>query len=258
MAAAPRKRFGQHFLHDPGVIERIVAAIAPAPGERLVEIGPGQGALTRRLLEAAGRLDVIEIDRDLAAALRARADWPGELVVHEADVLRFDFRDLAGGRPLRIVGNLPYNISTPLLFHLLAQREAVRDMHFMLQREVVDRMIAGPGGGDYGRLSVMLQASCEATALFGVAPGAFRPRPAVESTVVRLVPRAESLVPPGRESAFAALVRDAFSARRKTLRNSLRPHLSARQIEAAGVDPGARPETLPVQAFVALAAQQGD
>ena len=258
MAAPPRKRFGQHFLHDPGVIERIVAAIAPAAGERLVEIGPGQGALTRPLLAATGHLDVIEIDRDLAAALRDRDDWPGELAVHEADVLRFDFRRLAGGQPLRIVGNLPYNISTPLLFHLLAQREAVRDMHFMLQREVVERMVAGPGGGDYGRLSVMLQASCEATALFGVAPGAFRPRPAVESTVVRLAPRAESLVPRGRESAFAALVRDAFSARRKTLRNSLRAHLSPAQIEAAGVDPGARPETLPVQAFVALAAQQGD
>lgn len=258
MNTRPRKRFGQHFLHDRRVIERIVAAIAPAPGERIVEIGPGEGALTESLLAAAGRLDVVEIDRDLAAALRARNDWPGVLVVYAADVLRFDFRALAVDGPLRIVGNLPYNISTPLLFRLLAQRDALHDMHFMLQREVVDRIVAAPGGGDYGRLSVMLQAHCEATALFRVSPGAFRPPPAVESTVVRLVPRAQPAVPPELETAFGAIVRDAFSTRRKTLRNSLRARLSAAAIEAAGVDPGARPETLPVSAFAALAAQQPD
>ena len=257
MNTRPRKRFGQHFLHDRRVIERIVAAVAPAPGDRMVEVGPGEGALTGPLLAAAGRLEVIEIDRDLAAALRARDDWPGELVVHAADVLRFDFRALADDGRLRIVGNLPYNISTPLLFHLLEQRDAVADMHFMLQREVVDRMVAGPGGRDYGRLSVMLQATCEASSLFRVAPGAFRPPPAVESAVVRLVPRARPAVPPELEPAFAAIVRDAFAARRKTLRNGLRGRLSAAAIEAAGVDPGARPETLSVSAFAALASQQG-
>ena len=258
MTPPVRKRFGQHFLHDRQVIERIVAAVAPRPGERLVEIGPGRGALTGPLLAAAGRLDAVEIDRDLAADLRARGDWPGELVVHEADVLRFDFAALAADGPLRLVGNLPYNISTPLLFRLLAQRAALRDMHFMLQREVVDRIVAAPGGGAYGRLSVMLQAHCAASALFRIGPGAFRPPPAVESAVVRLVPHARPAVPPELEPAFAGIVRAAFGARRKTLRNGLRGRLSAQRIEAAGVDPGARPETLPVSAFVALAAQSTD
>ncbi len=257
MSPAPRKRFGQHFLHDRQVIERIVEAIAPAPGDRLVEIGPGEGVLTERLLARTQRLDVIEIDRDLAAALRDRDDRPGRLHVHEGDVLRFDFRGLATDGPLRIAGNLPYNISTPLLFHLLAQHEVIRDMHFMLQREVVDRIVAAPGDGNYGRLSVMLQAHCAATSLFRVGSGAFRPPPAVDSAVVRLVPHERPLVPPELQAAFADIVRAAFSARRKTLRNGLRQLLSPERIAAAGVDPGARPQTLPVEAFVALAARQG-
>lgn len=256
MSPAPRKRFGQHFLHDRRVIDRIIEAIAPAPGERLVEIGPGEGALTERLLAVADRLDVIEIDRDLAAVLRDRNEWAGRLTVHEGDVLRFDFGALAADGPLRVAGNLPYNISTPLLFRLLAQREAIRDMHFMLQREVVDRIVAAPGDADYGRLTVMLQAHCEATPLFRVGPGAFRPPPAVESAVVRLVPRERPLVAADLQPAFAEIVQAAFSARRKTLRNGLRNLLPPERIAAAGVDPGARPQTLAVEAFVALAAQR--
>ena len=249
----PRKRFGQHFLHERRTVERILAAVAPRPGEHLVEIGPGEGALTRPLLAAAGALDAIEVDRDLAAALRARTDWPGRLQVHEADALAFDFAALAGHDRLRLVGNLPYNISTPLLFHLLAQRAAIRDMHFMLQREVVDRLAAAPGSRTYGRLSVMVQAFCETTALFRVAPGAFRPPPAVESAVVRLAPRLEAAVEPALEDRFAALVRAAFASRRKTLRNSLRALLTPEAIASAGIDPGTRPERLRVADFAALA-----
>lgn len=248
-----RKRFGQHFLHERHTVERIVAAVAPQPRERIVEIGPGEGALTGALLAAAGGVDVVEIDRDLAAALTARAEWAERLTVHEADALQFDFAALGGDAPLRLVGNLPYNISTPLLFHLLAQRHAVRDMHFMLQREVVDRLAAAPGSRTYGRLSVMAQAYCRVTPLFRVAPGAFRPPPAVDSAVVRLVPHADGPVPPAAQARFAELVRAAFGARRKTLRNTLRAQLSAAAIEAAGVDPGLRPEQLTVADFVALA-----
>jgi len=256
MNHAPRKRFGQHFLHDREVVRRIVEAVAPAADDRVVEIGPGEGVLTGPLLEAAGALDVVEIDRDLARGLRERGDWFGRVTVHEIDALRFDFRPLAVERPLRIVGNLPYNISTPLLFHLLDQRECIRDMHFMLQREVVERIVAAPGSGTYGRLSVMIQAHCEAQSLFRVAAGAFRPPPQVESAVVRLRPRAEPIVPADRETAFAAIVHDAFSARRKTLRNALRKRLASAQIEAAGIDPGARAEALSVAEFAALAAQR--
>ncbi len=251
MNSRPRKRFGQHFLHERATIERIVAAVAPRTDERLVEIGPGEGALTWPLLAATDKLDAVEVDRDLAAALRA-ADHDG-LTVHEGDVLTFDFAALAGGDRLRLVGNLPYNISTPLLFHLLAQRDAIADMHFMLQREVVDRLAAGPGSKTYGRLSVMVQAHCTVEPLFRIAPGAFRPPPAVESAVVRLRPLGTPAVAPAHEAAFATLVRQAFGARRKTLRNTLRPQLSAEAIAAAGIDPGARPETLSVADFVALA-----
>lgn len=253
----PRKRFGQHFLHERATVARIVAALAPRPGERIVEIGPGEGALTGSLLAAAGRLEVVELDRDLAAALRARADWPGELVVHEGDALVFDFAALAGTGRLRLVGNLPYNISTPLLFHLLAQRAAIADMHFMLQREVVDRLAAAPGTKAYGRLTVMVAAYCTAEPLFRVGPGAFRPPPAVESALVRLTPRAEPAVPPEHAARFAELVRLAFGARRKTLRNALRGRIDAPAIEAAGIDPGARADSLPVTAFARLAALVG-
>jgi len=254
VAHNPRKRFGQHFLHDRGTVERIVAAVAPARGETIVEIGPGEGVLTGPLLAAAGHLHVVEVDRDLAAALRERVDWSDTLCVHEADALRFDFTALAPANGcLRVVGNLPYNISTPLLFHLLEQRAAIADMHFMLQREVVDRMAAEPGSGVYGRLSVMIQAWCGVTRLFRVAPGAFRPPPAVESAVVRLVPRARPLVDAADAARFGEIVRRAFSVRRKTLRNGLRNYMDADTIAAAGIDPGTRPERLGVEDFAHLA-----
>lgn len=246
----PRRRFGQHFLHDTGVVERIVRAIAPKPGEHLVEIGPGEGVLTRPLLNAAGKLDVVELDRDLAAAL-VRMNLPG-LTVHQGDALRFDFRALAGGGKLRLAGNLPYNISTPLIFHLLDMSECIADMHFMLQREVVVRMVAGPGGGDYGRLSVMVQYRCRVERLFNVPAGAFRPPPKVESAVVRMTPLERPPVDVGEEGVFAEVVAAAFGQRRKTLRNALKALLDARAIEAAGVEPGARAETLALEQFAAL------
>ncbi len=253
MSHQPRKRFGQHFLHDPGVIRRIVAAIAPRPGDHLVEIGPGEGAITFELLRAAGRMDAVELDRDLVGPLRERSRGIGELVVHGADALRFDFCSLAaGGERLRLVGNLPYNVSTPLLFHLLDQSRCIRDMHFMLQKEVVERMAAEPGGRDYGRLSVMLQARCEVVPLFTIGPGAFRPPPKVDSAVVRLVPLAQ-LPDIADQAVFARLVAAAFAQRRKTLRNGLKGLLTAEAIAALGVDPGARAEQLPLDDFVRLA-----
>ena len=249
----PRKRFGQHFLHDRDVLQRIVAAIHPQPGERLVEIGPGLGALTVPLLAAAGELDVVELDRDLLEPLRARCAGLGMLRIHHADALTFDFAALRGdGPPLRVTGNLPYNISTPLLFHLLAQAGHLRDLHFMLQKDVVERMAADPGTKDYGRLSVMLQYRCRVEPLFTVGPGAFRPPPKVWSSVVRLVPRETFAVTIRDENRFAEIVRWAFAQRRKTLRNALRDVLDVAQIEAAGVDPGARPETLSLEASAAL------
>jgi 16S rRNA (adenine1518-N6/adenine1519-N6)-dimethyltransferase len=250
-----RKRFGQHFLHDPGVLRRIVAAIDPQPGERLVEIGPGRGALTLPLLERCRRLEVIEIDRDLVPLLRERAAGVGELVVHEADVLAVDFVALHGsGRRLRICGNLPYNISTPLLFHLLASRAVIADMHFMLQKEVVDRIVAPPGNKTYGRLTVMIAAACTASALFRVGRGAFQPPPAVDSALLRLVPHAADPFPLPDPGRFARVVAAAFSMRRKTLRNSLRGLVDSAQFAAAGVDADRRPETLQPAEFARLAA----
>jgi len=251
----PRKRFGQNFLHDPGIIGRIVTAIRPLPDEHLVEIGPGQGAITLPLLEAAGRLTVIELDRDLIQPLQNRCRTAGELTVHNTDALRFDFCGLAGDSALRIVGNLPYNISTPLLFHLLGQRGCIQDMHFMLQKEVVERMAAGPGSGQYGRLSVMLQYRCRVSPLFSIGPDAFTPPPKVESAFVRLEPFAQPPVNVTDEAVFATVVRQAFAQRRKTLRNALRGLLDAEEISAAGIDPGLRAETLGLEAFAALADQ---
>ncbi|MFW5909211.1 MAG: 16S rRNA (adenine(1518)-N(6)/adenine(1519)-N(6))-dimethyltransferase RsmA [Thiohalospira sp.] len=250
----PRKRFGQNFLHDPNIIQRIVDAVAPRPDEALVEIGPGEGALTEPLLAAAGRLTAVELDRDLAAALRVR--FGEALTVVEADATRVDLDALVperGETPLRLVGNLPYNVSTPLLFHLLGQRHAVRDMHFMLQREVVERMGARPGSRQYGRLSVMVQYHCAVTPLFRVPAGAFRPAPKVESMVVRLVPHTEPPVAVADEARLAAVVTRAFGARRKTLANALKGELDAEAIRAAGIDPGARAETLDLAAFARLA-----
>jgi 16S rRNA (adenine1518-N6/adenine1519-N6)-dimethyltransferase len=238
----PRRRFGQHFLHDPGVLRRIVAAIDPAPADRIVEIGPGEGALTRPLLESGARLTAIEIDRDLAAGLTGE-----KLDVHCGDALEFDFSALPAG--FRLVGNLPYNISTPLLFHLARHARHARDLHFMLQREVVERMVAEPSTPDYGRLSVMLQVRFRMTKLFVVAPGAFRPAPKVDSAVVRLVPITEPLG--CDESRFEDVVRKAFSARRKTLRNAL--GLAAVDFAELGIDPQLRPENLSPADYVRIA-----
>ncbi len=249
----PKRRYGQHFLTDRRVVERLVAAIAPAAGQPMVEIGPGRGALTRPLLEILGSLDVVEIDRGLAETLAAFLGPLGELRIHQGDALRFDFARLAppGGR-VRIVGNLPYNISTPLLFHLLGQSDAIEDMVFMLQKEVAERIVAAPGHRDYGRLSVMLQYRCAATELFDVAPQAFRPEPRVQSTVIRLVPRFPE-TPVADYALFERLVRQAFGRRRKTLRNALRGWLDEEAFRRAGIDPLRRPETLSVAEFVGLA-----
>jgi len=250
----PRKRFGQHFLHDPAVIERIAAAIAPASGQALVEIGPGRGALTRRLLAAdCGSLDAIEIDRDLAALLDDELGGDSRFCLHSADALRMDFAALARqrGQPLRVVGNLPYNISTPLLFHLLENVRDIRDLHVMLQREVIARMAAKPGDAAYGRLTVMLSPWVEVERLFDVGPGAFQPPPRVWSAVARLTVRAEPAFPVS--PAFAAVVAAAFAHRRKTLRNALRGLATAEHIASCGVDPSSRPETVSPALFNAIA-----
>lgn len=247
-----RKRFGQHFLHDPGVIQRLLIAIAPQPGQRLVEIGPGLGILTVPLLAAVGELDAIELDRDLVTHLQATLADQG-LRVYAADALMFDFAGLRNDyRQLRVVGNLPYNISTPLLFRLLDQAEHIIDMHFMLQKEVVDRLVALPGSSDYGRLSVMIQTACRVERLFEVGSGAFRPPPRVDSAVVRLSPYARPPIMLRDPAHFARLVAKAFGQRRKTLRNSLRDLVGEAAIIDTGIDPGARPETLSPAAFAAL------
>jgi 16S rRNA (adenine1518-N6/adenine1519-N6)-dimethyltransferase len=249
-----RKRFGQHFLHDPAVIARIVAAIELKPGDAAVEIGPGQGALTGPLLDAAGALHAIEIDRDLAALLRTRyAQRPG-FVLQEADALTVDWRALAQNYTtrLRLIGNLPYNISTPLLFQLLDASSVIRDMHFMLQKEVVDRIVAAPGSAAYGRLTVMLAPRVAAARVLDVGAGAFRPVPKVSSSVVRMT-AIESPPHWAMGALYGQIVLAAFGQRRKTLRNSLKRYLTAPQIAAAGIDPGARAETLFPAQFGALA-----
>jgi 16S rRNA (adenine1518-N6/adenine1519-N6)-dimethyltransferase len=250
-----RKRFGQHFLHDRGVIRRIIDSVSPVPGDRVVEIGPGRGALTWDLLQRAQTLDVIEIDRDLAQALKSDARASQGLNVHVADALHTDFRRFRGdGPPLRIVGNLPYNISTPLLFRLLAQHEAIADMHFMLQKEVVDRMTAEPSNKTYGRLTVMLAAVAEVEKLFDVGPGAFQPRPKVWSAIVRLRPTLTPRFDIGAEGVLRMLVTAAFSHRRKILSNGLKGFLSPQEIEACGIDSQLRPEALTPAQFGLLAA----
>ncbi|HUL68349.1 MAG TPA: 16S rRNA (adenine(1518)-N(6)/adenine(1519)-N(6))-dimethyltransferase RsmA [Burkholderiaceae bacterium] len=251
-----RKRFSQNFLHDTHYIARIVAAIAPKRGDNIVEIGPGLGALTGELVAAAGHIRCVEIDRDLAARLRERFA-PDEITVIEGDALALDWNALghARGGALRIVGNLPYHISTPLLFALVPAAALVEDQHFMLQREVVDRMVAAPGGRDYGRLSVTLQLRYRMAKLFDVPAGAFAPAPKVVSSVVRMQPRAHAELPQIEFGSIERVVAAAFGQRRKTLRNALAPLLDESAIRAAGVDPGARAETLPVASFVALASR---
>jgi len=249
----PRKRFGQNFLEDASVVERIVAAIAPRAGDRMVEIGPGLGALTRALLERSDALDVVELDRDLAAGLPARLGHPAGLTVHQADVLSFDFAALAGEQKLRVVGNLPYNISTPLLFHLFDQADAIANMHFMLQKEVVDRITASPGGRDWGRLGVMCAARARAECLFTVPPEAFRPAPKVDSAVVRIVPRTMSESERDELKALETVVRAAFAQRRKTLRNNLKGLIDGALLQQLGIDPARRAETLSLAEFRTLA-----
>ena len=254
MTHIPRKRFGQNFLHDPRVIDDIVAAIAPQPDQDLIEIGPGQGAITLPLLKRCGRLQAIELDRDLLAPLARAAAPVGELLIHNRDALRTDFCALrSSGHRLRVVGNLPYNISTPLLFHLLGQADCIEDMHFMLQKEVVERMAATAGGEHYGRLSVMLQYRCKVAPLFSIGPGAFRPPPKVESAFVRLLPYRVLPVPVHDEDVFARIVQLAFGQRRKTLRNTLRGVLDDTDFAALGIDPQVRAEQLDLAQFARLA-----
>jgi len=252
MKHIPRKRFGQHFLSDGGIIDAIVREIAPRPGDPMVEIGPGLAALTQPLVERLGRLTVIELDRDLAARLRNH----GQLQVIESDVLKVDFaalaQELAPGQPaaLRVVGNLPYNISTPILFHLLGHARYIADQHFMLQKEVIDRMVAAPATADYGRLSVMLQWRYEMENVLFVPPESFDPPPRVDSAVVRMVPRAEPA--PVQPPLLEELVQMAFSQRRKLLRHTLGKWLEARGFDGS-FDTQRRAEEVPVEEYVALA-----
>ncbi|SDI29672.1 16S rRNA (adenine(1518)-N(6)/adenine(1519)-N(6))-dimethyltransferase RsmA [Pseudomonas panipatensis] len=249
-----RKRFGQNFLHDAGVIHRILRAIAPKEGQHLLEIGPGQGALTEGLVDSGAQLDVIELDLDLIPQLNWRFGLKPNFRLHQGDALKFDFSTLpSAGEKLRVVGNLPYNISTPLIFHLLEHANIIQDMHFMLQKEVVERLAAEPGGGDWGRLSIMVQYFCRVDYLFTVGPGAFNPPPKVESAIVRLVPHTELPYPAKDHRLLERVVREAFNQRRKTLRNTLKALMSSEDIEAVGVDPTRRPEQLDVEDFVRLA-----
>ena len=253
-----RKRFGQHFLCDGGIIDAIVDAIAPQPGDAMVEIGPGLGAMTAPLIERLGHLHVVEIDRDLIARLHERYT-AAQLTVHEGDALKFDFGSLcasqdAGAPPsLRIVGNLPYNISTPILFHLAGFADKVKDMTFMLQKEVVMRMVAEPGTEEYGRLSVMLQYRFRMGRLFDVPPGAFRPAPKVMSSIVRLAPLPADQLGAKDEALFGRIVTAAFGQRRKTLRNTLREFIDEAGLAELGIDAGLRGERLSVAQYVAIA-----
>lgn len=244
-----RRRFGQNFLVDGGIISAIVAAIDPQAGDRVVEIGPGLGALTDPLLARVGRLQAVEIDRDLIARLKKR--YPEGLAIHEGDALAFDFSTL--GENLRLVGNLPYNISTPLLFHLAGYADRVRDMHFMLQKEVVERMVATPGDGDFGRLSVMLQYRFHLEWLLEVPPESFDPAPQVDSAVVRLIPRGPGELAARDAGRLGQVVAAAFSQRRKMLRNTLKGLLDEPGFAELGVDPGLRGERLDVATFVRIA-----
>ncbi len=251
-----RKRFGQNFLHDNRVIDNIIGHIKPQQGQRVVEIGPGMGALTEQLLLATGgELDVIELDKDLVPILRTKFfNYPG-FIIHQGDALKFSLATLArnDGEKMRVVGNLPYNISTPLVFHLLRFAPLISDMHVMLQKEVVERMAAGVGDTAYGRLGIMVQYHCRVTPLFIVPPDAFTPRPKVDSAIVRLVPHTEKPIKVNDEKMLENVVRSAFSQRRKTVRNALSGFIDAKQIESLGIDPRLRPENLALKDFALVA-----
>jgi 16S rRNA (adenine1518-N6/adenine1519-N6)-dimethyltransferase len=252
MNHAPRKRFGQNFLRDDTVVHRIVMAVNPAPSDHLVEIGPGEGVMTAALLKSQAPLDAVEIDRDLAAHLLQRFASQPHFRLHQADALKFDFGSLRRGEPLRVVGNLPYNISTPLLFHLFAQAGAIADMHFMLQKEVIDRLCAEPGNADYGRLSIMAQYFCRAEKLFEVYPESFYPPPKVVSAIVRLIPHPRPPVD-ADPAILGKIVATAFSQRRKTLRNALKSLFDEQELQDADIDPNARAETLSLAHYARLA-----
>jgi len=247
-----RKRFGQNFLTDPMVIQRIVDTIAARPDELFIEIGPGQAALTRPLIDTGMELHLVEIDRDLADRLATQFRIHPGVHVHIGDALKMDFAAISGKRPFRLVGNLPYNISTPLLFHVLKWSELIIDMHFMLQSEVVNRMAASPGTKAWGRLSIMCQYHCQVIPLFTVQAESFTPVPKVQSSIVRLIPHREPPVQITSKESFDRLVIQAFSMRRKTLRNSLRDMLDVSLIESAGIDPGLRADALGLEQFAAL------
>lgn len=250
----PRKRFGQHFLKDQAMIRRIIAAIAPRPNDHLVEIGPGQGAITFPLLQLAKKMEAIELDRDLVVFLNERSKQYGELIVHAADVLDFDFASIKqDNRLLRVIGNLPYNISTPLIFHLLTYSPMIADMTFMLQKEVAERLAAEPGTDHYGRLSVMLQYHCRVEIVFDVPPRSFSPPPKVDSSIVRLVPYRHLPYPVKDYALFEAIVKQAFGQRRKTLRNSLRELINDEVWERISIKSDLRPEVLSVKEFVEIA-----
>ncbi|MBU1620682.1 MAG: 16S rRNA (adenine(1518)-N(6)/adenine(1519)-N(6))-dimethyltransferase RsmA [Gammaproteobacteria bacterium] len=249
-----RKRFGQNFLHDPVVIERIVKAISPKPTDVLVEIGPGLGAITEPVAEKSGHLTVIELDRDLAQRLQEHPVLADKLTIHQADAMKFDFRQLVQpGKKLKVFGNLPYNISTPLLFHLFDYADDIENMHFMLQKEVVERMTAGHGSKTYGRLSVMTQFFCHAMPVVEVGPGAFKPAPKVHSAVVRLIPKPSSERQDVPVAVLNRVCLEAFNQRRKTLRNCFSNFATAEQIIEMGIDPTLRPEQLSVEQFIGIA-----
>jgi 16S rRNA (adenine1518-N6/adenine1519-N6)-dimethyltransferase len=248
----PRKHFGQHFLHDQNILNKIIAAINPEPGQTFVEIGPGRGAMTRLLINNIDTLHAIEIDRDLASALPSRIAST-QLTVHQADALRFNYNTLGSSdAPLRLAGNLPYNISTPLLFHILSYGELFTDIHVMLQKEVAQRIAAGPGNRTYGRLSVAIAARCEIETLFHIKPGSFTPPPRVDSTFIRLRPDAHKRSLIMQFDAFDLVVKHAFGQRRKRLSNALGNLLTGAKIESVGIDPGARAEQLTVEEFISL------
>jgi 16S rRNA (adenine1518-N6/adenine1519-N6)-dimethyltransferase len=249
-----RKRFGQNFLHDQGVIQAILSAISANADEHLVEIGPGQGALTEPLLQSGKKLDVVELDRDLVQLLERKFAGNSKLTVYSADALFFDFGELCeNDEKIRVIGNLPYNISTPLMFHLLEGRAAIKDMHFMLQKEVVDRMQAQPGNKHYGKLSIMLQYHCHVEKLFDVPPECFDPAPKVMSAIVRLIPHEQPPIKTESPELLSRVVTQAFSQRRKTLRNSLSALFSAEQLSAESIDPKLRAENISIEGFVRLA-----
>lgn len=249
----PRKRFGQNFLQDNNIIFKIVQAIHPKPDDQLLEIGPGYGAITRELLNITKAINVVELDRDVIPYLKMNCENLGSLNIHQGDILKYNFAEhFAEPTQLRVIGNLPYNISSPLIFHLLAQQAWIKDMHFMLQKEVVQRMVAEPGSKTYGRLSVMVQYHCQASMLFSIGPEAFKPAPKVDSAIIRLIPRLKKAIPVHNQTLFAEVVRQAFNHRRKTLQKSLKSLCNLKLFAEVGIDPQSRPEQISVDDFCQL------